>query len=164
MARSTTVSVWRSNGGDQTRTTTAGSMNMHAPFYIANVAATGNVTATSSLANSTIVLPANAVVTSVTLNTTATGKIDLGFTPLSAIGPGQTTTLGTPVPTALLSGASTAARAVFSVAAANAGASVGNVANATNVVVITSAANGSASGNVSGYISYFVYDNGQQDD
>lgn len=164
MARSTTVSVWRSNGGDQTRTTTAGSMQMTVPFYIANVAATANVVVSSSLPNAAVVLPANAVVTGVSIFSLGTGKIDLGFTPLSGIGPGQTTTTGTAVPTGLLSNASSAAKATFVCGSANTGTSMGTVANATNVVVITSAANGAASGTAAGYITYFVSDNGQQDD
>jgi hypothetical protein len=164
MARSTTLAVWRSNGGDQTRTTTAGSMVMSVPFYIANVAASANVVVSSSYPNSAVVLPANAIVTDVTVAALGTGKIDLGFTPLSNIGPGQTITAGTAVPAGLLSNASTAARAVFSTGGANTGASLGNVANATNVVVITSAANGVASGTASGFITYFVSDNGQQQD
>jgi hypothetical protein len=163
MARSTTLAVWRSNGGDQTRTTSAGSMNMSVPFYIANVAATANVVVSSSLPNAAVVLPANAVVTDVVITATGTGKVDVGFTPLSGIGPGQTTTLGTAVPTGLLLNASTATRAAFTVGSANIGASLGNVANATNVVVITSAANGAASGTASGYISYFVLDDAQQE-
>jgi len=162
MARSTTLAVWRSNGGDQTRTTTAGSMLMTVPFYIANVAATANVVVSSSLTTTPVVLPANAVVTNVTVTATGTGKIDLGFTPLSNIGPGQTPTTGTAVPAGLLLAASTASRAAFAVGGANTGASLGNVANATNVVVITSAANGAASGTSSGYISFYVSDNGQQ--
>lgn len=162
MARSTTLAVWRSNGGDQTRTTTAGSMLMTVPFYIANVAATANVVVSSSLTTTPVVLPANAVVTNVTVTATGTGKIDLGFTPLSNIGPGQTPTTGTAVPAGLLSVASIATRAVFLTGGANTGASLGNVANATNVVVITSAANGVSSGTTSGFISYFVSDNGQQ--
>ena len=163
MARSTTLAVWRSNGGDQTRTTTAGSMEMNVPFYIANVAASANVVISASLPNAAIILPANAVVTDVTIFSTGTGKIDLGFTPLSNIGPGQTPTAGTAVPTGLLLNASTASKATFSCGGANTGASLGNVANATNVVVITSAANGVASGTASGFISYFISDNGQQE-
>ena len=163
MARSTTVSVWRSNGGDQTRTTTAGSMQMTVPFYIANVAATANVVVSSSLPNAAVVLPANAVVTGVSIFSLGTGKIDLGFTPLSNIGPGQTTTTGTAVPTGLLSNASSAAKATFVCGSANTGTSMGTVANATNVVVITSAANGAASGTAAGYITYFVSDNGAQE-
>ena len=44
MTLATTSSIWRSTGGDQTRTATAGSMVMTAPFYISNLAATTNVT------------------------------------------------------------------------------------------------------------------------
>ena len=164
MARSTTLSVWRSNGGDQTRTTTAGSMVMTVPFYIANVAATANVVVSSSLPNAAVILPANAVVTGISVFSLGTGKVDVGFTPLVGIGPGQATTLGTAVPTGLLSNASTAAKATFVCGSANTGTSMGTVANATNVVVITSAANGAASGTAAGYITYFVSDNGQQDD
>jgi hypothetical protein len=43
------------------------------------------------------------------------------------------------------------------------GASLGNVANATNLVVITSAANGVASGDCSGIITYFVSTNESED-
>jgi len=162
MARSTTLAVWRSNGGDQTRTTTAGSMLMTVPYYIANVAASANVVISSSLPNAAVVLPAGAVVTEISVYTLGTGKIDLGFTPLSNIGPGQRPTTGTAVPAGLLSNASTASKAVFVCGGANTGANLGGVANATNVVVITSAANGAASGTASGTITYFVADDGQQ--
>lgn len=160
MTTSTTTSVWRSNGGDQTRTSTAGSMAMSTPFYIANVAATGNVTNVSG--GQAVILPANAVVTSVIINTTGTGNIDLGFTPLSNVGPGQTPTLGTPVPTGFFAAKSSASRSATTVAGTGAGTSIGAVANATNLVVITSAANGVASGSCSGWIQYFVADSGAQ--
>jgi len=65
MATATTSSVWRSTGGDQTRTAAAGSMVMKQPFYIANLAATSNVVVSSTLANSAVILPAGAVVTDV---------------------------------------------------------------------------------------------------
>jgi hypothetical protein len=137
-------------------------MGMYATFYIANVAASGNVIPNASLPNNQVILPANAVVTSVSVTSTGTGNINVGFTPLSMIGPGQNPTLGTAIPTALLSNASSATRTVFAVGGANTGAYLGNVANATNVVVVTSAANGTASGSVSGYIHYFISDNGTQ--
>lgn len=166
MARSTTLAVWRSYGGDQTRTATPGSMAMHVPFYIANAAVSGNVTTVAPTASlpypPNVVLPANAVVTSVSITSVGTGNIDLGFTPLSKIGPGQAVTLGTPVPTGLLANAPAATRTAYGVGVTDAGAYVGNVANATNVVVVTSEANVSASGSVSGYINYFVLDNGIQ--
>ena len=162
MTNATTSAVWRSTGGDQTRTASAGSMVMSVPFYIANVAATANITA-SATSSSTIILPANAVVTDVSITETGTGAIDLGFTPLVGVGPGQTTTLGTNVPQAFLANSSTATRVNVQVGGTGGGASLGNVANATNLVVITSAANGVASGDCSGIITYFVSTNESED-
>ena len=160
MALATTQAVWRSGGGDQTRTSICGSMIMSAPFYVANVAATANVTNVSG--GQAVVLPANAVVVGVTISTTGTGNVDLGFTPLSNVGPGQTTTLGTAVPTGFLVAQSTASKTQLNAASAAAGAKMGAVANATNLVVVTAAANGVASGTCSGWIQYFVNDNGAQ--
>ena len=110
MALATTSSIWRSTGGDTTRTASAGSMEMVLPFYIANVAATSNVSVSSALVNNAVILPAGATVTSISINATGTGNIDLGFTPLSGVGAGQTTVLGTNVPQAFLANASTATR------------------------------------------------------
>ena len=160
MATSTTASVWRSTGGDQTRTAEAGSMVMAAPFFIANLAATANVLNVSG--GSALVLPANAVVTEVIISSVGTGRADIGFTPLIGVGPGQDTTLGSNVPQALVANTSMATRTVFVTGGSGAGASIGNVANATNLVVITSAANGTSSGTVSGRIIYHVADAGQQ--
>ena len=158
MATATTSSVWRSTGGDSTRTAQAGSMGMYTPFYIANAAASANVTNVSG--GEALVLPANAVVTAVTVTTAGTsGTINMGFTPLSGVGPGQTTTLGTNVPTAFLANAAVS-RGVVSIAAATGGASLGNVANSTNLVVVTSASNTTGLGTVTGLIHYFVYDTG----
>lgn len=157
MALNTTQALFRSGGGDQTRTAVCGSMRMSAPFYIANVAATGNVTC-SSTSNAAVVLPAGSVVTAVIINTTGTGNIDLGYTPLVSVGPGQKTTLGTPDPTGLLVAKSSAARSSTGVGGTGAGVDIGAVANATNLVVVTSAANGVASGSTSGWIEYFVAD------
>ena len=162
MTNSTTSAVWRSTGGDQTRTASAGSMVMSVPFYIANLAATTNVTASTS-SNSAVILPANAVVTDVSITETGTGNIDLGFTPLSGVGPGQTTTLGTKVPQGFLANASTATRVNVAVGGTGGGASLGNVANATNLVVVVSTANASAAGNASGVITYFVSTNESED-
>jgi len=155
MALATTSSIWRSTGGDTTRTASAGSMMMSTPFYIANLAASTNIAASTS-SNSAVILPASAVVTAVTVTETGTGTIDLGFTPLIGVGPGQTTTLGTPVPQGFLANASTAARVTVATGGTGGGASLGNVANATNLVVVTSTANTGASGNASGIITYFV--------
>jgi hypothetical protein len=160
MATATTSSVWRSTGGDQTRTAEAGSMVMATPFFIADLSATANVLNVSG--GSALILPANAVVTEVLISSVGTGRADIGFTPLIGVGPGQTTTLGTNVPQALVANTSMATRTVFVTGGSGAGASIGNVANATNLVVITSAANGTSSGTVSGRIIYHVSDAGQQ--
>jgi hypothetical protein len=161
MTQATTSAVWRSTGGDQTRTAAAGSMVMVTPFYIANAAATGNVT--NFAGGSAVILPAGAIVTSVTITSAGTGLMNMGFTPLTGgVGPGQTTTLGTNVPAGLLVAANTAARAVISTGVATGGASLGNVANATNLVVVTSAANANSTGTVSGLIQYVVADTGDE--
>jgi len=160
MTLATTSAVWRSTGGDQTRTATAGSMVMAAQFFISNCAASANVT--NSTGTEALILPAGAVVTDVSITETGTGNIDLGFTPLSGVGPGQTTTTGTPVPTGLLVNGAIGSRINVAIGAATGGASLGNAANATNLVVVTTAANSSASGNCSGIIRYFVADTGAE--
>ena len=164
MALATTSSVWRSTGGDQTRTAYAGSMVMAAQFYIANTAATSNVVISSATGAPALILPANAVVTEVIVSGGAGGNCtaNIGFTPLVNVGPGQTTTLGTNVPAGFVAAGNVAARAVFTVA--NGGASMGNVANSTNLVVVTSAqgAAGANAGAVTGDIIYYVADFGRQ--
>ncbi len=160
MATATTSAVWRSTGGDQTRTAEAGSMVMAVPFHIANLAATANVLNVSG--GSALVLPAGAVVTDVIVSATGTGRADIGFTPLVSVGPGQTTTLGTNVPQGFVANLTMASRVTISTGGTGGGASLGNVANATNLVVVTSAANGTSSGTVSGRIIYHVADAGQQ--
>lgn len=164
MATSTTASVWRSTGGDQTRTAEAGSMVMAVPFYIANTAATSNVL--NVVSGTSLILPAGAVVTEVVISSGGGGNAtaNVGFTPIIGVGPGQTTTLGTNVPTGFLSAANVSARTTVTTGGTGGGASLGNVANATNLVVVTStqgAANAVA-GVVSGRIIYHVADAGQQ--
>ena len=162
MTNATTSSVWRSTGGDQTRTASAGSMQMSLPFYIANIAATANITANSS-STSAVILPANAVVTGVSITKGSTGTIDLGFTPLVGVGPGQTTTLGTKVPQGFLANATVTSRVNVQVGGTGGGASLGNVANATNLTVVVSTANTGSAGNVSGVLTYFVSTNESED-
>ena len=167
MALATTSAVWRSTGGDQTRTAYAGSMEMIANFYIPDATATANVVVSSAANAAALVLPANAVVVSITVTGPSAGAnsaANIGFTPLSSVGPGQKTTLGTNVPAAFLNAGNVTAKTTFSIGGATSGTSLGNVANSTNLVVVTSAigAAGAAGGNVTGYISYFVTDNGQQ--
>jgi len=162
MALATTSAVWRSTGGDQTRTAYAGSMVMAAQFYIANTAATANVLNVSG--GTDLILPAGAVVTEVIVSSGGGGNAtaNIGFTPLIGVGPAQTTTLGTNVPAAFVSAGNVSARTVFTVA--NGGASLGNVANATNLVVVTCAqgAANAIAGVVSGDIIYYVADTGAE--
>ena len=108
MALSTTSAVWRSTGGDQTRTAYAGSMHMAAQFYIANTSSTTANVVVSSTNSSPIILPAGAVVLAINITTASTGAnstCNVGFTPLVGVGPGQTGTLGTNVPNAFVNNA-----------------------------------------------------------
>ena len=166
MALATTSSVWRSTGGDQTRTAYAGSMVMAAQFYIANTAATSNVVTSSATGAPPVILPAGAVVTEVIVSSGGGGNAtaNIGFTPIIGTGPGQTTTLGTNVPQAFVAAGNVSARTVFTVASATGGASLGNVANATNLVVVTCAqgAANAIAGVVSGDIIYYVADTGAE--
>jgi len=80
MALSTTQSIWRSGGGDQTRTAYCGSGVMAAQFYIADasVATATNVKVSSASGAPALILPAGAVVLSVSINDAGAGSVDLG--------------------------------------------------------------------------------------
>ena len=168
MAISTTQSVWRSGGGDQTRTAYAGSMDMVAQFYIANTSSTtANVVISSASGAPALILPANAVVLTVNITNPSTGAnstCNVGFTPLISVGPGQTTTLGTNVPNAFVNNANVTTRQAIQIGGTGGGASLGNVANATNLIVVTSAIGtaGAVGGPVTGSIRYYIADSGQQ--
>ena len=168
MAISTTQSVWRSGGGDQTRTAYAGSMDMVAQFYIANASSTtANVVISSASGAPALILPANAVVLTVNVTNPSTGAnstCNIGFTPLISVGPGQTTTLGTNVPNAFVNNANVTTRQAIQIGGTGGGASLGNVANATNLIVVTSAIGtaGAVGGPVTGSICYYIADSGQQ--
>jgi hypothetical protein len=166
MTLATTSAVWRSTGGDQTRTAYAGSMVMAAQFYIANTAATSNVVTSSATGAPALILPAGAVVTEVIISSGGGGNAtaNVGFTPIIGVGPGQTTTLGTNVPTGFLSAANVSARVTVTTGGTGGGASLGNVANATNLVVVTNTqgATGAIAGVVSGRIIYHVADTGAE--
>ena len=149
MATATTSAVWRSTGGDQTRTAQAGSMVMVTPFYIANAAATANVVTSSASGAPAVVLPAGAVVTEILITTdNATGETDFGFTPVG----------GSNTPAGLADNA-TNARGVINMNSATAGASLGLVMSSTALVNITARAGGTAgTGNIAGTIIYYVTD------
>lgn len=167
MALATTSAVWRSTGGDSTRTAYAGSMVMVAQFYIANTSSTTANVVVSSTNSNPIVLPASAVVLAVNITTASTGAnstCNVGFTPLVSVGPGQTGTLGTNVPNAFVNNANVTTRQAITIGSTGQGTQLGNVANTTNLVVVTSAIGtaGAVGGPVTGSIRYYVADNGQQ--
>ena len=160
MALATTSSIWRSTGGDSTRTAFAGSMQMMAQFYIPNIAAAGNVVVSSASGAPALILPANAVVTDVIITNAVGGNAtaNIGFTPIKTYGAGQTITLGSNVPAGLVSAGNVSARATISPGTAGQGTALGNACNATTLVLVTTAAGGANVGAVSGILKYFVVD------
>jgi hypothetical protein len=142
MAVSTTQSIWRSGGGDQTRTAVCGSGVMTAQFYIADasVATAANVT-TSSTNTAAIVLPAGAVVTAVIINNTGSGSVDLGTTGYNS---------GTASGAYIANGLSVATAGVIT--------SGLTLAATTELSYLTVTIDTSGAGTVGGYIQYFVVD------
>ncbi len=159
MARSTTVSVWRSNGGDQTRTSTAGSMVMAASFYISATATAGtNVYSDSTMAYP-VILPKGAVVTSVLVAGAATG----GTSPTFDLGlKGYST--GTANTTGLVNGAPASSNSTVTFGATDAGTALGFPTSTSELSYVTGGAGASAptGGTVSGVILYSVADNGAE--
>ena len=151
MALSTTQSIWRSGGGDTTRTAYCGSGVMAAQFYIPSVAvASATNVQVSSTNTAPVILPAGAVVTEILFTVDgATGESDLGFTLYTS---------GTNTPAGLANDA-TNARGVINLNAATAGASLGIAMSATEMVYITARAGGSAgTGSMTGTLIYYVTD------
>ena len=151
MALSTTQSIWRSGGGDQTRTAYCGSGVMAAQFYIPDVSVATSANVQVSATNTApVILPAGAVVTEILLTVDdATGESDIGFTLYNT---------GTNTPTGLANDA-TNARGVINLNAATAGASLGVAMSSTELVYITARAGGSAgTGDVTGTLIYYVTD------
>ena len=161
MAVSTTQSIWRSGGGDQTRTAYCGTGGMYATFYIANSsAATANV-AVSSTVSSPVILPAGAVIVEVQANGAATGgtdpTFDMGYTLYGT---------GTATPAGLINeGDANAGKQIFDWSSATS-VGLGVAMSTTEMVYITGRAGASAptGGSVSGTILYYVTDplGGQQ--
>ena len=158
MALSTTQSIWRSGGGDQTRTAYCGSGMMAAQFYFNPVSVNTTTAKVSADAGApALILPAGAIITEIQFDATGTGgttpTMDMGFTLY---------TTGTASPTALIDNYSADAGKVSLVwGAGGAGTSLGTVMSATELVYITGGANtGDAptGGAVVGTIIYFVAD------
>ena len=143
MALSTTQSIWRSGGGDQTRTAYCGSGVMAASFYIADASpAVAGTNVTVSNGDAALILPAGAVVLSVSINDGGTGTFDLGTTGYN-------------------SGTASGASIASGLAATVGTTSVGSVVTGTPLTemsYVTVTDNTSGAGTVGGYITYFVVD------
>lgn len=156
MALSTTQSIWRSGGGDTTRTAYCGSGVMAASFYVANLAAASTTRAVvSSAANAAaVILPAGAVITNVlvsTANAAATKTFDMGFTLYST---GTTSGAGL-----INEGNANVASATTVGSATNVG--IGSVMSSSEMVYITAGAGANTPANgtvISGTILYYVAD------
>ena len=145
MALSTTQSIWRSGGGDQTRTAYCGSGVMAAQFYIAD-ASTGpatNVKISSTAGAPDLILPAGAVVLSISVNDAGAGTCDIGAT-------GYTS--GTADNNFIASALDVSAVGTTSVGSVVTGAAL------TEMSYVTVTDNSSGAGTVGGYITYFVVD------
>jgi hypothetical protein len=143
MAVSTTQSIWRSGGGDQTRTSYCGSGMMAAEFYIADasVAAATNVAVDSTLLTTYVVLPAGSVVTGVIINDAGTGSIDLGTT-------------------GVVSGTASNASIANNMTVSSTGVITSGLTltATTELAYLTVKIDTSGAGTVGGYITYFVAD------
>lgn len=141
MALSTTQSIWRSGGGDQTRTAYCGSGVMAAQFYIADASASANVKVSSAAGAPNLILPAGAVVLSVVVTDAGAGSVDIG-------------TVG------YNSGTVSAASIANGLSVASLGTVTSGLTNAasTEMAYVTSADDTSGAGTVGGYITYFVVD------
>jgi hypothetical protein len=148
MALSTTQSIWRSGGGDQTRTAYCGSGVMAAEFYIADDSVSGNVKVSSAANAANLILPAGAVVLSVaviTIDGTASAEIDLGTTGFTS---------GTAVGDSIASALPVDAAGTTSIGSIVTGTAL------TEMSYVTSEDNGTSTGGdpVGGFITYFVVD------
>ena len=158
MAISTTQSIWRSGGGDQTRTAYCGSGVMAARFYISGASAAGTSVKVSSASGApAVVLPAGAIITEIQAVCAATGgttpTFDMGFTLYGT---------STATNTGLISAAvATTGKLVINQASATAGANMGTTMSTAQLVTITgggTSGDAPTGGSITGTILYFVVD------
>ena len=158
MAVSTTQSIWRSGGGDQTRTAYCGSGLMAAQFYISGASPAGTSVKVSSASGApAVVLPAGAIVTEIQAVCAATGgttpTFDMGFTLYTS---------GTATNTGLVSAAvATTGKLSINLSTATAGANMGTTMSTTELVTITgggTSGDAPTGGSITGTILYYVAD------
>lgn len=158
MALSTTQSIWRSGGGDQTRTAYCGSGLMAAQFYINPAAADSTTVKIASGSTVPVVLPAGAVIVEIQANAAGTG----GTTPTFDMGWIGYTNTAVSDPNGLLSAADAAAgKQVFNFASATAGDDLGVAMSTTQMVTLTGGAttgDAATGGAITGTILYYVTD------
>lgn len=162
MAKTTFTGIVRSNGGDNTRETYAGSVQLAAQFYFDPTANAGTDVQVSSTDTRKVVLPQNAVITGIAFNGDATGgtdpTIDMGYTDYD----GGTTFVDID---GLLNEANADAGAVVTVwgGDSTSGAALGDVdLPATERIKIVGGKGASAAtgGTITGIIYYYVKDDG----
>lgn len=154
MASSTTQSIWRSGGGDTTKTAYAGSMLMVADFYFLPTAAANSLVQKSSTNTAPVILPAGAVIVDIDVNAAGTG----GSSPTFDMGHRLYKTGTNSAASLINEGDADAGKQVFNWASATAGASMGAAMSASEMVYITGSVGASAAtgGNITGRIKYYV--------
>lgn len=158
MAVSTTQSIWRSGGGDQTRTAYCGSGLMAAQFYISGASATGTSAKVSSATGApAVILPAGAVVVEIQAVCAATGgttpTFDMGFT---LYGTSTATNQGL-----VAAAVATTGKLSIDLSTATAGANMGTTMSTSKMVTITgggTSGDAPTGGSITGTILYFVVD------
>lgn len=163
MATSTTQAIWRSAGGDTTKTAYAGSMLMVADFYFLATADAETAVSRSATDTRPVILPAGAIVVEIQANAAGTG----GSTPTYDMGwEGYTDATAKDADGLVAEGDADSGKQVINWATATVpGDDLGVVMSATQMVKITGSkgASAAAGGNVSGRILYYVPTNGAYD-
>ena len=159
MAVSTTQSIWRSGGGDQTRTAYCGTGLMVAQFYIDPTAADTTTVKVSSAANApAVVLPVGAVIVQINANAAGTG----GTTPTFDMGwIGYTDSTAVDANGLLSAADADAGKQVFDWSSATAGDDLGVTMSTTQMVTLTGGAttgDAATGGSITGQILYYVTD------
>ena len=153
---STTTSVWRSGGGDESKTTYAGSMLMAADFYIDPTQDQALPIFRASDDERPIILPAGAVIVYVMYDAAGTG----GTTPTFEMGwVGYTDATALDVDGLIDTQAADGGKKVFNWATAGVGNDVGVVMSATQRVILTgggTTGDKATGGSITGRILYYV--------
>ena len=158
MALSTTQSIWRSGGGDQTRTAYCGTALMVAEFYIDPTDADTTAVQVSSSNTAPVILPIGAVVVQINANAAGTG----GTTPTFDMGwIGYTDTTASDPNGLIAAGDADAGKQVFNFASATTGDDMGTTMSTSQMVKITGGAttgDAATGGAITGQILYYVTD------